>query len=134
MDYPLNVQTAQKALGEVIRTPVKVSIGDIMSVVSLYYELSNDDIVGRRRTRDIAMARQVVMYLARELTPMSLPQIGQTLGGRDHTTVMHGYDKIAALFEKDDNLRRQLLEIKGKLYGHSQRAPWQNQPQGISTQ
>jgi chromosomal replication initiator protein len=134
MDYPFNVQTAQKALGEVTRPPVKVSIGDIVSVVSLYYELSTDDIMGRRRTRDIAMARQVVMYLARELTSMSLPQIGQALGGRDHTTVMHGYDKIAALFEKDDDLRRQLLEIKGNLYGHSQRAHWQHQPQGISTQ
>ncbi|MBC7237394.1 MAG: hypothetical protein H5T69_16255, partial [Chloroflexi bacterium] len=91
----------------------------------------SDDITGRRRTRDIAMARQVVMYLARELTPMSLPQIGQALGGRDHTTVMHGCDKIAALFEKDDALRRQILEIKGKLYGQSQRTSWQ-QPHGVA--
>ncbi|MBC7237967.1 MAG: chromosomal replication initiator protein DnaA, partial [Chloroflexi bacterium] len=58
MDYPLTVQTAQKALGEVTRPPVKVGIGDILAVVALHYNLKSDDITGRRRTRDIAMARQ----------------------------------------------------------------------------
>jgi chromosomal replication initiator protein len=57
------------------------------------------------------------MYLARAMTDMSLPQIGEAIGGRDHTTVMHGCDKITALFEKDDDIRRQVLEIKTRLTG-----------------
>lgn len=121
MDYPLTVKTAQEALRNMMRPIVKVSVSDIMAVVAAYFALRVDDITGRRRTRNIALARQVVMYLARELTRESFPAIGQQLGGRDHTTVMHGYDKIAALFEKDDNIRRQILDIKTKLYGSDQR-------------
>jgi len=52
---------------------------------------------------------------------MSLPQIGQALGGRDHTTIMHGCDKISALFEKDDGMRHQILDIKKRLSGVGQR-------------
>jgi chromosomal replication initiator protein len=58
---------------------------------------------------------------------MSLPQVGQALGGRDHTTVMHGCEKIAALFEKDDEIRHQILEIRNKLYSNGQKVP---APQG----
>jgi chromosomal replication initiator protein len=61
------------------------------------------------------------MYLTRELTDLSLPRIGSALGGRDHTTVMHGHDKIAALFEQDDVLRREILEIKAELYRNRHR-------------
>jgi chromosomal replication initiator protein len=122
MDYPLNVQTAQKALGDVLRPSARVEIGEILSAVSTYYEVPVAELLGQRRTREIAVARQIVMYLARELTTMSLPQIGQALGGRDHTTVMHGCDKMAALFEKDDDVRRQILEIKGRL-GNGNSAP-----------
>ena len=79
-----------------------------------------EEIVGPKRNRAVALARQVAMYLVRELTPMSLPQIGRELGDRDHTTVLYGIEKIAALFEKDDALRRQVLEIKTELYGNGQ--------------
>ena len=118
---PLSVQTAQKALHDMMRMPKKVSVEDIQVVVADYCGLSLEDILGRRRTRNIALARQLGMYLTRELTGMSLPQIGQAYGGRDHTTVMYAHDKIAALFEKDDGLRRQVLEIKTKLFGNAQR-------------
>jgi chromosomal replication initiator protein len=121
MDYPLNVQTAQKALSDLMRPATKLTFDEIMNVVSAYYELAAEDLTGPRRTREMAIARQVVMYLARELTDMSLPQVGQALGGRDHTTVMHGCDKMAALFEKDDDVRRQILEIKSQLYGNGQK-------------
>jgi len=122
MAYPLSVQTAEKALGELSRPSQHVTIGDILDVVAAHYALTLPDLRGPRRTRHIATARQIVMYLARELTDMSLPQIGQALGGRDHTTIMHGYDKIAALFEKDDGMRRQVLEVKQKLLGSGERA------------
>ncbi|NLG26465.1 MAG: hypothetical protein GX557_01030, partial [Chloroflexi bacterium] len=77
--------------------------------------------VGPRRTRELVVARQMTMFLARELTQMSHPQIAEALGGRDHTTVMHGCNKVAALFEKDDGTRRQVLEIKSRLTGGAQR-------------
>ena len=124
LGYPLTVQTAERALSDMMRPPREVTIDDIQAVVSAYYGMRVSDLTGRRRTRNIVTARHVTMYLARELTRMSLPQIGQALGGRDHTTVMHGRDKIAALFEKDDTLRRQILEIKTKLYGSSQGSRW----------
>ncbi len=122
MDYPLNVQTAQKALSDLARPAVKLSFDEILNEVCGYYDLAAEELTGPRRTRETAVARQVVMYLARELTEMSLPQVGQALGGRDHTTVMHGCDKMAALFEKDDDVRRQILEIKSRLYGNGQKA------------
>ena len=122
MGLPLTVQTAQKALVDVVRPVSKVNIDDVLAVVSAYHGLRVEDLTGPRRSRNIALARHVVMYLTRELTRMSLPQIGQALGGRDHTTIMYGHDKIAALFEKDDEIRRQILDIKAKLYGTSQRA------------
>ncbi|HHX65715.1 MAG TPA: chromosomal replication initiator protein DnaA [Chloroflexi bacterium] len=117
MDFPLTVQTAERALGDMARSTTRVTFDDIMNSVSEYYGVEHADLLGPRRSRDIALARQVVMYMTRELTDMSLPQIGQALGGRDHTTIMYGCDKISALFEKDDNMRRQILDIKTRLYG-----------------
>ena len=121
MDFPLTVQTAEKALGESMRPPAEVTVDDVLAEVAAYFGLRVDDLVGPRRTREVAQSRQVAMYLTRELTTLSLPQIGQAMGGRDHTTVMYGCDKMNALFEKDDVLRRQILEIKQRLYGRGQR-------------
>ncbi len=119
---PLTIQTAQRALGEVQRSARKVEAADVLGHVAEYYALEVADLVGRRRSRDIARARQVAMYLIRELTQLSLPQIGRVVGDRDHTTVLYGVDKIGALFEKDDALRRQILEIKTGLYGNGQQS------------
>jgi chromosomal replication initiator protein len=121
MGYPLTVQTAQKALNDIVTPATKVTLDDILDQVSGYYEVPIEDLLSPRRSRNIAVARQVAMYLARDLTEMSLPQIGQALGGRDHTTIMHGCDKISALFEKDDGMRHQILDIKKRLSGVGQR-------------
>jgi chromosomal replication initiator protein len=127
MNYPLNIQTAHKALGDMTKPTARVTMDDILEAVSSYYSLRTEDLLGPRRSRSLAVARQVAMYLARDLTAMSLPQVGQALGGRDHTTVMHGCEKIAALFEKDDEIRHQILEIRNKLYSNGQKVP---APQG----
>ncbi len=121
MEYPLNVQTAERALRDLVRPTARVTIDEILDAVVAYYGVAREEIVGPRRTRDLVVARQVTMYLAREMTPMSHPQIASALGGRDHTTVMHGCNKIAALFEKDDVTRRQVLEIKSRLSANGQR-------------
>ncbi|OGO04169.1 MAG: chromosomal replication initiation protein DnaA [Chloroflexi bacterium RBG_13_56_8] len=117
MNHPLTVQTTQEALTIMLEPATKIDFDQILKVVASYYSLLLEDLVGPRRSRNIALARQVTMYLARELTEMSFPQVGEALGSRDHTTVMYGCDKIAALFEKDDTLRRQILEIKNRLTG-----------------
>jgi chromosomal replication initiator protein len=123
MGYSFTVQTAQRALGGMQRPAANVTIEHILGQVGEYYGVTVDELLGKRRTREVAVARQVAMYLARDLTPMSLPQIGEALGGRDHTTVMHGCNKITTLFEKDDAVRRQVLEIKNQLYSSGQRVP-----------
>ena len=85
-------------------------------VVAHFYKLDEEVLIGRVRTKDVAFARQMAMYLAREETDASLPQIGEALGGRDHTTVMHGWEKIASRIEQDDQLRREMLAIREELY------------------
>jgi chromosomal replication initiator protein len=117
---PLTIQTAQRALGEMSPCHRPLEATEILTRVASYYGLAMQDLLGPRRTREVAMARQVGMYLVRQLTSLSLPQIGRELGDRDHTTVLYGVDKISALFEKDDQLRRQILEIKTELYGNGQ--------------
>jgi chromosomal replication initiator protein len=73
-------------------------------------------LLGPRRTKKIALARQEAMYLARESTEASLPQIGAALGGRDHTTVMHGYNKIIELLETDEELRQEIKQLRLRLF------------------
>jgi chromosomal replication initiator protein len=96
-----------------------VTVEQIISTVALFYEFSDEELRGSRRTKDVALARQVAMYLAREGTDSPLSRIGSALGGRDHTTVMHGHDKIALQIEEDDQLRRDVLAIRGMLYQSS---------------
>ncbi|MCE5260004.1 MAG: chromosomal replication initiator protein DnaA [Chloroflexi bacterium] len=115
MAYPLNVSTAQRALGDMSGPKAKVTMDDVITVVSQYYRFTVEDLLGPRRTQELALARQLAMYLARQLTDLSLPQIGSALGGRDHTTVMYGCDKIAKLYETDDTTRRQVMEIRALL-------------------
>jgi chromosomal replication initiator protein len=126
---PLTIQTAQRALGEIAQPHRQLEAEQIMAAVAEHFAVPMADLLGPRRNRDIALARQVAMYLVRELTSLSLPQIGRAVGDRDHTTVLYGVEKIAALFEKDDALRREILEIKTGLYGNGQqRVP---QAQGL---
>ena len=75
--------------------------------------------LSRERSREVALPRQIAMYLLREESNISLPSIGESLGGRDHTTIMYGCDKIADLLERDDQLRRQVIEIRENLYGQA---------------
>jgi chromosomal replication initiator protein len=90
---------------------------EIVRRVAETFGVSVESMLGRDRSRMVALPRQVAMYLLREEANISLPQIGETLGGRDHTTVMYGCDKVAEMLEKDDRLRRQVIEIKERLYG-----------------
>ena len=81
------------------------------------FGLTRDHLLSRDRSREVALPRQVAMYLMREVGNISLPQIGEALGGRDHTTVMYACDKVTDLIERDDRLRRQVLNLREQLFG-----------------
>jgi chromosomal replication initiator protein len=97
--------------------PRMITVDLIKRVVSEYYSIRIEDFKSKKRTRAIAFPRQVAMYLTRELTDLSLPKIGEEFGGRDHTTVLHAYDKISAEIKTDESLKLAIDEIQKRLYG-----------------
>lgn len=91
-----------------------LSIGQIRAAVAIVFDVTAADIASARRDRRYALPRQVVMYLARELTQNGLPQIGRVLG-RDHTTVFHGHRAISERIKDDDNLRGKIDMLRSAL-------------------
>ncbi len=87
-------------------------IDKIQNEVGNFYGVSVKEMKGSRRLQNIVLARQVAMYLSRELTDNSLPKIGKEFGGKDHTTVIHAHAKIKSLIDEDDNLRLEIESIK----------------------
>ena len=93
----------------------ELTVEQIMDVVSEYFGVSVDDLRGQSRSRVLVNARQVAMYLCRELTDMSLPRIGQAFGGRDHTTVMHADRKIRQMMAERRTLFNQIAELTNRI-------------------
>ncbi|MFN8439577.1 MAG: chromosomal replication initiator protein DnaA [Caldilineaceae bacterium] len=87
-----------------------------IEIVARHYRLTADDLLGQRRTKEIAHARHVTMYLLRTIHHLSLPTIGQQLGGRDHTTISHGIEKVEKEQTKDELLRRELILLREKIH------------------
>lgn len=79
-----------------------------MKFIAEQYNVTVEEILSRKRTKTIAYPRQVAMYLARELTDLSLPKIGQEFGNRDHTTVIHAHKKISETMEKDPEVQTEI--------------------------
>lgn len=102
---PISLPFAKEALKDLIASQDKlVTIENIQKTVAEYYKIRISDLHSKKRSRSIARPRQVAMYLAKELTSHSLPEIGESFGGRDHTTVMHGCKKITELRETDTRI------------------------------
>ncbi len=116
---PLTPQLVESALVDLLPRHTEVQPDEIVRRVADSFGVTVERILGRDRSRQVALPRQIAMYLLREEANISLPQIGETLGGRDHTTVMYGCDKISDMLETDDRLRRQVIEIKEQLYGQN---------------
>lgn len=117
MDMPITVETAKKALddmGNVVQTK-QITFDIITKIVAEHFHIKLDDLFTKKRTQNIAHPRQVAMYLCRELADMSYPRIGEMFGGRDHTTVIHAYEKISKNAKSDMNLQNDLQSIKEKL-------------------
>ena len=113
---PLNAALVEDALAYLMPAQTKLSPEMIMQIAADYFGIAVADLVNRGRSAPIALQRQIVMYLIREETGVSFPQIGHLLGGRDHTTVMHGIDKIAGDLLKDADLSRAVNELRTRLY------------------
>jgi chromosomal replication initiator protein len=92
-----------------------IAPGNIISLTAIFYQLSVEDLYGSSRSQNIALARQVAMYLCREMTSLSLPKIGQLFGNRDHTTVMYANKKISDLMKERRSIYNQVTEITSRI-------------------
>jgi chromosomal replication initiator protein len=90
-------------------------IAQIQGVVARYYHLPLSEMRSARRAREVARPRQVAMYLSKQLTPRSLPEIGRRFGGRDHTTVIHAVKQIEKLCAEDAELHEDVIILKRTL-------------------
>ncbi|HET8911294.1 MAG TPA: chromosomal replication initiator protein DnaA, partial [Ktedonobacteraceae bacterium] len=118
-DAPLSVNLAAQALEHIYSDSKPVSSLTIMEVlegVCRYYNIDAERLRGKQRDREIVWPRQVAMYLMREETDASLFQIGMELGGRDHTTIMHGWEKVHSEVVNNDRIRREIAAVLESLH------------------
>ena len=114
-NQPVTRTMAEQTLQDFFTTDVEVKPTDIISQVAKYFHLSFDDIVGKSRMKNIAIARQVAMYLTREMTSLSLVDIGKVFGGKDHTTVMHACDRISNGMQDRQEIYNYVMELTVRL-------------------
>jgi len=115
----LTPNLVEVALADLLPQRTDIAPAKIIELVAKEWQISVDALIGRDRSHKIAEPRQVAMYLLRKETDASLPQIGDVLGGRDHTTVMYAIDKIANAIETKTDLRRRVVSVKQQLYGQA---------------
>ena len=113
----ITVETAENAIRDLVRTrePKRVKIEDIQKLVATRYNVSRADILSERRTAAVVKPRQIAMYLSKQLTLRSLPEIGRRFGGRDHTTVLHAVRKIEKQVGEDRSLSEEVELLKRML-------------------
>jgi chromosomal replication initiator protein len=115
---PISIELAQAVLSNVLYNPKKrlVTPEKIAQAVSEYYGVAMDALKGQKREKSIVVPRQIAMFLMREETEVSLLRIGAELGGRDHSTVLHAYDKINREMQVNDELRREVSAVRELIY------------------
>ncbi len=115
---PITIDLAQAVLSNVLYNPKRrmVTPERIAKAVSEYYGVDLEQLKGQKRDRAIVMPRQIAMYLMRAETDVSLLRIGQELGGRDHSTVLHACDKIDRETQENEELRRELAAVRELIY------------------
>ncbi len=116
---PLSLDTAKTAMASLASDTRqrRVSIEDILNAVAEHYHIPVDDLRGKQRNSQIVVPRHIAMYLMRQETEASLLEIGQALGGRDHSTVLHGCEKISREINENTALRKEVLAIRQQLAG-----------------
>ncbi len=114
----ITLELTQDCLADILRaSDRKLTIEEIQRKVSEHYNIRLADMIGPKRLRNIARPRQVAMYLAKQLTLRSLPEIGRRFGGRDHTTIMHGVKRIEELMATDSQLSDDVTLLRRLLQG-----------------
>ena len=119
MRTPITMDIAETVIRDLVANlePRRIKIEDILRIISRHYGVSKGDLLSQRRHRSVVWPRQIGMYLAKQLTARSLPEIGRRFGGRDHTTVLHAIRKIEGEITKNPRLEGELEELK-KLLNH----------------
>jgi len=115
MKRPLTVEMAASTLQDFAPLKAHITLEEVIRAVADFYGLEPEQLKGRCRAKKIVVPRQIAMYLARQETDASFPQIGEAFN-RDHTTVLHGYEKISDQISRDEELYRQMIAIKEMLY------------------
>ncbi len=111
----LNLADCKNILKDVFSQIKVITVDKIQNVVSNYYNIPLSDMLSQRRSRPLARPRQVAMYLAKKMTSRSLPEIGRRFANRDHTTVIHAVKTITRLSEQDDEMKKNINQIKDLL-------------------
>ncbi|NBI08109.1 chromosomal replication initiator protein DnaA [Senegalia massiliensis] len=116
----ITIELANEALKDIIsgNNNEKIDVNRIKKVVAKHFNVKIEDFNSKKRARSISHPRQIAMYLSRELTDLSLPKIGDEFGGRDHTTVIHAYDKISNSIKNDKELKSSIEQIEKELKGN----------------
>ncbi len=114
----LTIETAQRALGGTVKEKLtkNVNVNEILKAVCLYYSVKIQDVKGKRRNKELVIPRHVAMYLMKEITDMPFMSIGELLGGRDHTTIMHGVDKIQGEIAETGKITQDVINVKQILF------------------
>ena len=111
----LNISDCKKILKDVFNQVKVITVDKIQNTVSNYFNISYEEMLSQRRSRPLARPRQIAMYLSKKLTTRSLPEIGRRFSNRDHTTVIHAVKTITRLSEKDEEMKKNINEIRNLL-------------------
>lgn len=116
VNSPLNLALATAIIDNLAPERTPCAPDALVRLVATHFQLKAEDLIGRKRTKEIAHARQIAMFLLREEHALSLPAIGDQLGGRDHSTVRYGIEKVAADLNEDEALRQAITALREKVY------------------
>ena len=112
LDQPISLELVQLVLGNILPKKPQLSVKSVLEKTAQYYEISLADILGVKRGKDIVLPRQIAMYIMREDLHLSYPKIAINLGGKDHTTIMHGAKKIEKMYKTDSDFAAELGQLR----------------------
>jgi chromosomal replication initiator protein len=111
----LSIPECKNILKDVFNQAKVITVDKIQNKVSNYYNITLTEMLSQRRSRPLARPRQIAMYLSKKMTTRSLPEIGRRFANRDHTTVIHAVKTITRLSEQDDEMKKNIIQIKSLL-------------------
>ena len=114
----LTITDCKSILKDVFSQTKVVTVDKIQNIVSNYFNIPLSEMLSQRRSRPLARPRQMAMYLAKKMTTRSLPEIGRRFANRDHTTVIHAVKTISRLLEQDDEMKKNINQIRSLLLEH----------------